>query len=154
MSNILEYKGYQTKIVYSAEDGLLCGKIEGIKDLVDFYSCTCESIVDGSAGIVEAFHTAVNDYFDMCQEVGKEPEQPKNAPKLGDIIYELCDNNKIYKMSITNIDSSHGDTTYEACLVSDPKAGVTQFAECDIGGPYVFLSYKEAMAARKERQID
>ena len=36
MKNILEYKGYHTKIVFDTESMLLRGKIEGINDYVDF----------------------------------------------------------------------------------------------------------------------
>ena len=42
--NILEYKGYYTKVEYSAEDKVLYGKIEGIKDLVNFESESPEKI--------------------------------------------------------------------------------------------------------------
>ena len=44
MKNILQYKGYFTKIEYSVEDRLLYGKIEGIKDLVNFESESVEEI--------------------------------------------------------------------------------------------------------------
>ena len=44
MKNILQYKGYFTKIEYSVEDRLLYGKIEGIKDLVNFESENVEEI--------------------------------------------------------------------------------------------------------------
>lgn len=67
MSNILEYKGYHTKVRYDAESGLLRGKIEGIRDYVDF-EATTES--------VEAeFHSAVDDYLSFCEEVGKCPDK-------------------------------------------------------------------------------
>ena len=67
MSNILEYKGYHTKVTYDAESGLLRGKIEGISDFVDF-EATTES--------VEAeFHSAVDDYLSFCEEVGKCPDK-------------------------------------------------------------------------------
>ncbi len=38
MSNILEYKGYHTKIEYDKDLGVLFGRIEGINDLVTFES--------------------------------------------------------------------------------------------------------------------
>ena len=44
MSNTLEYKGYTTKVEYSAEDHVLFGKIEGIRDLVNFESETAAGI--------------------------------------------------------------------------------------------------------------
>ena len=42
-NNILEYKGYHTKIVFNSADFVLRGKIEGINDLVDF---ECEDVKD------------------------------------------------------------------------------------------------------------
>lgn len=66
--NILEYKGYYTKIEYSAKDRVLFGKIEGIRDLVNFES---ENIAD----IEKEFHLAVDDYLAFCEEIGQEPEK-------------------------------------------------------------------------------
>ena len=68
MTNILEYKGYYAKVEYSAEDGVLYGKIEGIKDLVNFES-------ESAAEIKKEFENAVDDYLYMCAEVGKEPDK-------------------------------------------------------------------------------
>lgn len=68
MNNILEYKGYIAKIEYSAADGVLYGKIEGIKDLVNFESET-------AAGIEQEFHSAVDDYLALCAELGQEPDK-------------------------------------------------------------------------------
>ena len=56
MKSILEYKGYHTKIEFDAESLVLRGKIEGIKDLVDFESVDI-------MGIEKEFHTAVDDYL-------------------------------------------------------------------------------------------
>lgn len=68
MSNILEYKGYFTKIEYNSEDKALYGKIEGIADLVTFEST--------DAGEIEKeFHNAVDDYLDFCKEIGKDPDK-------------------------------------------------------------------------------
>lgn len=67
-NNILEYKGYHTKIEFDSEDFVLRGKIEGIGDLVDF---ECEDIKD----VEKEFHEAVDDYLEFCKEVGKEPEK-------------------------------------------------------------------------------
>ena len=68
MGNILEYKGYHTKIEFDKDDLALRGKIEGISDYVDFES--------GSISEVEMeFHKAVDDYLEFCAEVGKTPEK-------------------------------------------------------------------------------
>ena len=66
--NILEYKGYHTKIELDTEEMVLRGKIEGINDLVNFES---ESIQE----IEKEFHAAVDDYLEFCLEVGKQPEK-------------------------------------------------------------------------------
>ncbi len=68
MNNVLEYKGYLTKIEYSTADHVLYGKIEGIKDLVNFES---DSIED----IEEEFHCAVDDYLQLCEELGECPDK-------------------------------------------------------------------------------
>lgn len=68
MSNVLEYKGYHSKIEFDVEACVLRGKIEGINDYVDFESDTLENIVS-------EFHSAVDDYLEFCAEVGKAPEK-------------------------------------------------------------------------------
>lgn len=67
-NNVLEYKGYHTKVEFDSEDLVLRGKIEGINDLVDF---ECEDL----KGVEKEFHEAVDDYLEFCKEVGKEPDK-------------------------------------------------------------------------------
>lgn len=69
MKNILKYKGYLAKIEYDSGEMILCGKIEGITDLVDFYSETTKDIK-------LEFEKAVDDYIQFCIEQGKTPEKP------------------------------------------------------------------------------
>ena len=66
--NILSYKGYLASIEYSAEDGVLWGKVEGISDGVTFEAYDAETIVS-------EFHHAVDSYLLTCKELGKEPEK-------------------------------------------------------------------------------
>ena len=73
MSNVLEYKGYWTDITVDFHSHLLHGRIEGIRDLVNFESETVE-------GIIKEFHNAVDDYLDFCAEIGKSPDMP-NIPQ-------------------------------------------------------------------------
>lgn len=68
MKNVLEYKGYHTKIEFDSEDFVLRGKIEGINDLVNFES-------EDINGIEREFHEAVDEYLEFCKEVGKEPDK-------------------------------------------------------------------------------
>lgn len=68
MKSILEYKGYHTRIEFDSEALLLRGKIEGIKDFVNFESADINAIED-------EFHNAVDEYLEFCKEVGKEPDK-------------------------------------------------------------------------------
>ena len=68
MKSILQYKGYHARIEFDSEELVLRGKIEGIKDLVNFESAS-------SSDIVQEFHAAVDDYLDFCRELGKEPDK-------------------------------------------------------------------------------
>lgn len=68
INNLMEYKGYHTKIEFDAESMVLRGKIEGINDYVDFEA-------DDISGVEKEFHLAVDDYLEFCKEVGKEPEK-------------------------------------------------------------------------------
>lgn len=66
--NILEYKGYHTKVLYDADSQCLHGKIEGIRDFVNFEA-------DSISDVEREFHAAVDEYLDFCDEVGKEPDK-------------------------------------------------------------------------------
>ncbi len=68
MSNILEYKGYHTRIEFDTDSLTLRGKLEGINDFVDFEN-------EDPAKIEEEFHHAVDDYLEFCKEVGKRPDK-------------------------------------------------------------------------------
>lgn len=68
MKNRLEYKGYHAKVEVDLDAGILYGKIEGIRDLVNFESETLENLES-------EFHLAVDDYLEFCKEVGKNPEK-------------------------------------------------------------------------------
>lgn len=67
-NDILEYKGYQTRIEYDADSHCLFGKISGIRDLVTFESTDI-------AQIEAEFRSAVDDYLSFCEEVGKTPDK-------------------------------------------------------------------------------
>jgi predicted HicB family RNase H-like nuclease len=66
MKNIMNYKGYQARVDFDADDGIFVGRIAGIDDNVGFHA---ESVKD----LVEAFHEAVDDYLETCAQIGKSP---------------------------------------------------------------------------------
>ncbi len=65
----LEYKGYTGSIEYSPEDGLLYGRVLGIKGLISY---------EGETGkLLEMdFKDAINTYLTDCKAEGKKPEKP------------------------------------------------------------------------------
>ena len=64
--NTLEHNGFLGVFNYIEDEDILHGKIEGITDLVTFEGASI-------AEIKEAFIEAVEDYAELCEEVGKEP---------------------------------------------------------------------------------
>ena len=69
MNYIPEYKGYHTKVEYSVEDQVFYGKIEGIKDLVNFESVSLNTVE-------EEFHKAVDNYLALGEDLGESPGKP------------------------------------------------------------------------------
>ena len=67
-NNIIEYKGYHSRIRYDVGDKVLHGKIEGIDDLISFESKNVDEIE-------KEFHEAVDEYLEFCKEIGKTPEK-------------------------------------------------------------------------------
>ena len=78
MASRLEYKGYHADIEIDFEAQAFYGEIEDIKDFVNFQS----DISRGVQGIIEEFHSAVDDYIDFCAEVGKTPDRPDDLLKV------------------------------------------------------------------------
>lgn len=67
---MLLYKGYASTPEYDPHDKIYYGKIDGIKDLVDYHAET-------SGGIEQAFINCVDEYITFCKEIGKEPDVPE-----------------------------------------------------------------------------
>jgi len=68
MTERLYYKDYFTDVHFDAESKTLYGKIEGIADLVNFYTTDATKVE-------EEFHIAVNEYLEYCKEKGVSPEK-------------------------------------------------------------------------------
>ncbi len=68
MKNYLEYNKYIGTVNFSAGDAVFYGKLEGIDDLVLFEG---DTVVE----LKSAFIDAVDDYIEMCKEIGKEPNK-------------------------------------------------------------------------------
>lgn len=67
--NILTYKGYSARVEFDAGDGIVFGRIAGIRDIVGFHA---ETVSD----LIAVFHEAVDDYVHICDRIGKPQERP------------------------------------------------------------------------------
>ncbi len=65
----LEYKGYTGTIQYSSDDGILFGKVLGIRGLVSYEGTTGKELE-------QDFKLAVDDYLEACRESGTNAEKP------------------------------------------------------------------------------
>lgn len=68
MKNLMEYRGYHARVEYSAEDGCLVGRVLGVADTLVFDG---ESVPE----LKEMFHACVDDYLELCRELGREPDK-------------------------------------------------------------------------------
>ncbi len=69
MKDMMSYKGYFGSVHYSDEDQVFHGKIEFIRSLVSYEGTDINSLRT-------AFIEAVDDYLELCEEEGKDPEKP------------------------------------------------------------------------------
>lgn len=65
-----EHKGYRTKIKFDPESAVFFGKIEGIKDLVNFEG-------QNIPAAEKEFHNAVDDYLELCKALNRDPDREK-----------------------------------------------------------------------------
>ena len=68
MNYTMTYKGYNGSVEYSDEDNVYFGRIVGINDRITYEG------VD-TISLREDFQTAIEDYLDLCMQIGKEPEK-------------------------------------------------------------------------------
>jgi len=67
MKNTMEYKGYIGSVEISESDGILFGKVQGIRSLISYEGTTVFELI-------EDFHGSVDFYLAMCADEGTEPE--------------------------------------------------------------------------------
>jgi len=68
MKNMLEYKGYHAKIEFDEDDMLFVGSVFGIQDSLNFHGTTIQELVD-------SFHQSIDNYLEMCAELGRNPDK-------------------------------------------------------------------------------
>ena len=65
----MNHKGYLAKVEFDPEDHIFVGQVVGIRDVVGFHG---ESVTE----LETAFHEAVDNYLQACEELGQEPNRP------------------------------------------------------------------------------
>lgn len=68
MKDVMLYKDFVGSIHYSTDDEVFFGKIEGIDDSISFEGSSVEELK-------HAFYEAVEDYLELCEMNGKEPQK-------------------------------------------------------------------------------
>ena len=68
MKSTMSYKGYSGSVEFSDEDNVFFGRIIGINDRITFEG-------DSVTTLRHDFEDAVDEYFETCTRLGKEPER-------------------------------------------------------------------------------
>lgn len=75
MSKILKYKDYIGSVEFSEVDNVFYGKVIGIPSLLLYEG---ENIPD----LITDFKGMVDEYLELCKEIGKEPEVTPELQEL------------------------------------------------------------------------
>lgn len=68
MNSMLEYKGYHARVEFDAEDMILVGTVFGVRDSLNFHGKDIDEIT-------EMFHQSIDNYLELCAELGKQPDK-------------------------------------------------------------------------------
>ena len=68
MKNTISYKGYYGSVEFSDEDNVFFGKIIGINDRITYEG-------EDAKSLRRDFEDAVDEYIELCSQMGKEPEK-------------------------------------------------------------------------------
>ena len=68
MKNAMTYKGYYGSVEFSDEDNVFYGRIIGINDRITFEGNSAETLR-------RDFEDAVDEYLEICSQMGKDPEK-------------------------------------------------------------------------------
>lgn len=68
MNSMLEYKGYHASVEYDAEDSIFVGEVFGISDSLNFHGTTVTELK-------EMFEQCIDNYLDLCERIGKNPDK-------------------------------------------------------------------------------
>ena len=90
MKNLLEYKGYNASIFLDSDENIFVGEVLGIMDSLNFHGSSISEIT-------QAFHDCIDNYLELCEKTGKEPNKEYSGRFTVRIDPEL--HKKIYVMA-------------------------------------------------------
>ena len=64
----MEYNGYHAKIEFDNQDNIFVGTVMGLNDTLAFHG---KSLAERE----QSFQNCIEDYLDLCKEIGKKPEK-------------------------------------------------------------------------------
>ena len=68
MNTLMEYKGYHAKSYFDADEKIFIGEVVGIDDSLNFHGYSVSELE-------EMFHQSIDNYLDLCRQIGKEPNK-------------------------------------------------------------------------------
>jgi len=72
---MLEHKGYAGRITIDHDTGSLVGEVLDIRDVVTFEGQTARAAE-------QAFRDSVDDYLELCEQRGEQPDKPYSGKLL------------------------------------------------------------------------
>lgn len=115
MNNLIEYKGYTGSVEFSPEDALFYGKVMGVRALISYEGGAAQELLDD-------FHNAVDEYLQMCEETGAQPERPYKGSFNVRVDPELHRESALYAVS------------HQMTLNAVVEAALKQFVAAGRGG--------------------
>ena len=68
MNSMMEYKGYHAVIEYDGEENIFVGEVFGISDSLNFHGTSIAELRD-------MFEQSIDNYLELCEKIGKNPER-------------------------------------------------------------------------------
>ena len=69
MGNILHYKGYIGSVEIDADEAILFGRVQGIREKLEYRAKDAERLI-------ERFRQVIDDYLEACAQTERAPELP------------------------------------------------------------------------------
>jgi len=95
-SDLINYKGYWGSVHFDSVEELFFGKIEFIRDLINYEALDAKSLI-------KSFYEAVDSYLEDCNQLDKTPDKPFKGSFNVRVDPELHKEASLYALQ-------HGDT--------------------------------------------